>query len=440
MTTDREAKMFTTVFRGFDPAEVESALSALREATAAARADTARIEARLNAAESERDELRHRYADSQAKLDAREASDQEAAQSVFVHLGKRIGSMLSLAEAEAASLRTAASAEAAAIRDEAATEAEHIRARAEQWEADVRERAETEAEQTEFEAKQAAAAMLDEAIRDATARREEAEAYFELQRATAAAAAAEFERTLGERRELAAQDFHAQMTAQEEALRRAQDRVMSLTAEGDRERQNAAEEANQRLAAAKQEAQDLLDSARAQAERIRRDSERELAAAMARRESITSQLSNVRNMLATFGVSTAGVMTAEIDQLAEPGQAPQPAGVATDQPATLIGGVPVDDVPSSMFAADPSESPDRADRLDGGAEAADLGLLVPLEGDDDSDAVQVERVGEPVELGFEDADFEHLTEPGAELLDDDDPSAPRPRSDHTPAAEQLTTG
>ncbi len=46
----------------------------------------------------------------------------------------------------------------------------------------------------------------------------------------------------------------------------------------------------------------MLESARAHAERIRRESERELAAAMARRDSITSQLSNVRTMLATFGV------------------------------------------------------------------------------------------------------------------------------------------
>ncbi len=432
MTTDREAKMFTTVFRGFDPAEVESALSALREATAAAKADTARIEARLNAAEMERDELRHRCADSQAKLDARDAIDQEAAQSVFVHLGKRIGSMLSLAEAEAASIRTAAGVEAAAIRDEAAAEAEEVRKRAEQAAAEVRERAETEAEQTEFEAKERAAAMLDEAIRDATARREEAEAYFERQRATAAAAAAEFERTLGERRDLAAQDFQAQMTAQEEALRRAQDRVMSLTTEGDRERQNAAEEANQRLATAKQEAQDLLDAARAQAERIRRDSERELAAAMARRDSITSQLSNVRNMLATFGVSTAGVMAAEIDQLAESGQA------SAGQSATLVGGVPADDVPASTFPVDPGESPDPANQ---DAAMDDLASLGSLEADDDSDAVQVERVGEPVELDVDDADFEDLPEPGAELIDSDEPAAaPRSRGGRTSAAEEVTAG
>ncbi len=376
MTTDREAKMFTTVFRGFDPAEVESALTALREATAAAKADSARIEARLNAVEAERDDLRTRYSDAQGRIDAREALDQEAAQSVFVHLGKRIGNMLSLAEAEAASLRTAAGQEASAIRQEAAEEAEAMRARAEQTANEIRERAETEAEQTEFEAKQRAGALLDEAIRDATARREEAEAYFEKQRATAAAAAAEFERTLGERRDLAAQDFQAQMAAQDEALRRAQDRVATLTTEADRERQDAAEETAQRLAAAKQEAHDLLESARTQAERIRRDSDRELAAAMARRDSITSQLSNVRNMLATFGVSTGGGALAE-------------AAVALAQePGMELGEVAADDGP--IVEVEPAADNDQD--LLAEADSAPEADAVPEVFEDDDEPAAAEEV------------------------------------------------
>ena len=53
--------------------------------------------------------------------------------------------------------------------------------------------------------------------------------------------------------------------------------------------------------AARPEAAALVASAKEQAERVRRDSERELSAATARRDSITAQLSNVRNMLATLG-------------------------------------------------------------------------------------------------------------------------------------------
>ena len=45
----------------------------------------------------------------------------------------------------------------------------------------------------------------------------------------------------------------------------------------------------------------MLESARASAERVKRESERELAALAARRDSITEQLANVRTMLATLG-------------------------------------------------------------------------------------------------------------------------------------------
>ena len=54
-------------------------------------------------------------------------------------------------------------------------------------------------------------------------------------------------------------------------------------------------------AAAKREAEDLVAEARTKAERIRRDSDRELAAVTQRRDSITAQLANVRQMLATLG-------------------------------------------------------------------------------------------------------------------------------------------
>jgi len=65
------------------------------------------------------------------------------------------------------------------------------------------------------------------------------------------------------------------------------------------------------LDAARVEAAALVSSAKEQAQRIRRDSERELAAATARRDSITAQLSNVRNMLATLGGGAAVGLSAE---------------------------------------------------------------------------------------------------------------------------------
>jgi hypothetical protein len=91
------------------------------------------------------------------------------------------------------------------------------------------------------------------------------------------------------------------MSAHEDALNQAQERAATLAAESDKGHANALSESQRTLESARAEAEALLASAREKAERIRRDSERELSAATARRDSITSQLSNVRQMLATLG-------------------------------------------------------------------------------------------------------------------------------------------
>ena len=70
----------------------------------------------------------------------------------------------------------------------------------------------------------------------------------------------------------------------------------------------------------------LVSEAKTKADRIRGDSERELAAATQRRDSINAQLSNVRQMLAALG----GVAVAGPPELTEPvaGQS-TPAPVAS---------------------------------------------------------------------------------------------------------------
>ena len=77
------------------------------------------------------------------------------------------------------------------------------RTEADRYAEDRRSHADVDAEQALARAKQEADSIVDDAAREAAARREEAEAYFEKQRATAAASAADFERTLAERREYA---------------------------------------------------------------------------------------------------------------------------------------------------------------------------------------------------------------------------------------------
>lgn len=65
-------------------------------------------------------------------------------------------------------------------------------------------------------------------------------------------------------------------------------------------RAQAAKESGRLAEDARESAAQIVSEAKATAERIRSDSERELAAATQRRDSINSQLANVRQMLATL--------------------------------------------------------------------------------------------------------------------------------------------
>jgi hypothetical protein len=65
-------------------------------------------------------------------------------------------------------------------------------------------------------------------------------------------------------------------------------------------RAQAAKEAGRLAEDARESAAQIVSEAKATAERIRSDSDRELAAATQRRDSINSQLANVRQMLATL--------------------------------------------------------------------------------------------------------------------------------------------
>jgi hypothetical protein len=122
-----------------------------------------------------------------------------------------------------------------------------------------------------------------------------------------------------------------------------QERADLLGREAEEDRRTAAAESARTLEAARAEAAALVSSAKEQAERIRRDSERELAAATARRDSITAQLSNVRQMLSTLGgaamaESLVGEEAApQAEQATPPAEAPaqqQPADPAAHQQQT----------------------------------------------------------------------------------------------------------
>jgi hypothetical protein len=91
----------------------------------------------------------------------------------------------------------------------------------------------------------------------------------------------------------------------------------------ERTRAEAEERIARMLADAEERSTTMINEARASADRVRAESDRELAAAAQRRDSINAQLSNVRQMLATLTGTVPGV--------ALPGE-PEPAAAA-DAPA-----------------------------------------------------------------------------------------------------------
>ena len=343
---------FPTVFRGYDPVQVDQHVTALQQAADAARQEAAASSVELTKLRQSHEALGQELEGQRRSLGALEEQARKVSSPTFADLGERIGSMLGLADEEATSIRAAAAAEVEQARHAADEDAALVRAEADRYAEEVRSRADVDASEAVSRAKKEADSIIDDAAREAAARREEAEAYYEKQRATAAASAADFERTLGERREKSAAEFTAQMAQQDQALAAVQERADLLGREAEDDRQAAASEASRTLEAARTEAAALVHSAKEQADRIRRDSERELAAATARRDSITAQLSNVRQMLATLGGASM------VDSIE--GALPEVAAASGSEAGESAAVVPAQDQDRSEGAQDAVPAPEAA--------------------------------------------------------------------------------
>ena len=367
---------FPTVFRGYDPVQVDQHVAALTQAADAARQEAAASSVELTKLRQSHDSLGQELESQRRSLGQLEEQARKVSSPTFADLGERIGTMLGLADEEAASIRSAAATEVEQARHAADEDASLVRAEADRYAEEVRSRADVVASEAVSRAKKEADSIIDDAAREAAARREEAEAYYEKQRATAAASAADFERTLGERRERSAAEFTAQMAQQDQALAAVQERADLLGREAEEDRSAAATEASRVLDAARAEAAALVGSAKEHAERIRRDSERELAAATARRDSITAQLSNVRNMLATLGGGAAVGLPAEDEHPARrPTRLPRPR---CDEQAEVVEHDEATEVDGGTSDAVEEREPDVAD-ADTTAEVADGEEVAPVD-------------------------------------------------------------
>jgi cell division septum initiation protein DivIVA len=287
--TENVPTQFRTVMRGYDPAEVDKFISSMGATVAAA-------EKQADALASKVEQLSKVAAQSSAK----QAVATPPAEITFTHLGERIGKILTLADQEAKAIRDSAEKTVAdkLAEHDAATGA--TRAEADRYAEETRSNADQEAARIVEDARRSADQTVDEAERQATARRREAEALYEQQRAKAAKAAADFEQTLAERRDTAERAFAERTEAAEKQIIETEERIERLRTDSERAMQDATRRAAAHLEEAEQKAKQIVEAATSRADRVRAESERELAAAMQRRDSINAQLSNVRQMLATL--------------------------------------------------------------------------------------------------------------------------------------------
>jgi len=285
---------FRVVLRGYDPADVDRVLSDL--------------DGRVTAAEREATELRAQLQEAKAEALSRgEVEDAPVPLASFEHLGARVAQILSLAQEEAAELRDAVHAELETLRKDAEQAAVAVRDEADQYADQRRRDADLESSRVLTDARRAADEERDAAERDASARRQEAEAIHEEQRANAARAAADFEATLAERRDRTTAEFQEQQAATQAQLEAMTARVAEVRDAAERQKAAAEADARRIVVEAVARADALVKEARATADRVRADSDRELAAASQRRDSINAQLSNVRQMLQTLsGAAVAG--------------------------------------------------------------------------------------------------------------------------------------
>ena len=159
---------------------------------------------------------------------------------------------------------------------------------------------------------------------------------------------------MAERRERTAAEFRRQQTETQARLDGLEQQVVEARAAAQREQEAAEAEARRVVTDAEERAAAVIQEARATADRIRAESDRELAAASQRRDSINAQLTNVRQMLATLSGTNAGPT---IDPVS-----------AADEPSTEIEAQPVEaDRDPSSLEAPPEDAPeDREEDSAGG--------------------------------------------------------------------------
>ncbi len=286
---------FRVVLRGYEPAEVDRVVAGLQARAAEAEAAAVALERRV--------------------AEAASSSATPAEPPSYEHLGERVGQILALAEQEALEMRDRAGAETEGIRKLAEQAAIEIRDAADHYADQRRRDAETEATRLLADAKRAADEERDAADRDAAARAPGGRGHLR--------AAARRRRPVRSRLRDHPRRATGAVPPPSSDTSRRPPRPSSTTWPSSssrpvprprRSRSPRRSQARRTLVDAEERAESIIREARAAADRVRSDSDRELAAATQRRDSINSQLTNVRQMLATLSGSATGFI---VDPIAE---------------------------------------------------------------------------------------------------------------------------
>jgi cell division septum initiation protein DivIVA len=324
---------FRTALRGYDTVQVDHHMTELAHSAASVWQQSAEQARQINELKAENDQLKSEVEAHTQKNRSLEGALREASEPSYAGFGERIGTVLRLVETEALELRTRAQADASNSRALAEEDALATRQDADGYAMGARSAADDQAAQIVEDARQQADSILEEArqqadsvVEDARqhadrvleeadrqsmarqdadrlaiARREEAERAYEEARAKSAAAAVDFETTLAARREASALEFAAQVTASEQQLVAVRLRSEQARSDAEQAQQDAAAKIAQQMAQATARAHGLVSDAKAKAERLHENAERDLAAATRRRDIINAQLSSLREELASLG-------------------------------------------------------------------------------------------------------------------------------------------
>jgi cell division septum initiation protein DivIVA len=314
--------------------------------------DTAAVDSYLRTASAERAGLAASLTEAQSRLqslhaevEALRTKVEENEHPTYAGLGGKASEMLRLAEEQASDVLEEATAHAAQIRQQAQRDAASVKAEAERDAEDMRvvqmreleesrsrtmadieahrtralaeaddhlASARREAEQHRLAAEQETNALRTSAAREAEQARATADREVQEAMRTLAVEKERLTREAAEHHDSAVAETQRLVAEAEERANAAEQRAHDATEAANAHRAQAAQEAEQLVTRSRREAEQIVSAAKKQADALRNsghaDSERELAALKAevtrltrRRDSITAQLSALRDVVAGFG-------------------------------------------------------------------------------------------------------------------------------------------